>query len=373
MHLLLFIKHKCQALDTVLNDILTDHPVYLWMNKERHDISEAIPSHRVAVVRPFTQFLADIGAPVERGFRLAGLPYSALGNVDNYVPSHRFRKFLVNMACSEGIEDLGFRTGEKFGADCADPKMTALLLQAPTLYQGLLKASELVNRTVSHCRMGIRQPPNSGYAYFYYHPSCKADNPAIDQVGWYGVMALLGMVRVYTGPQWQPSEIGLPTDQTPCRYILEHFPYTRMCQSQACFYIALENALLSLPPLPREAAMQAASSGDYLPLQRNFVSSLEQVLLSYVQERDLSIELAAGLCNTSTRTLQRRLGKMGTRYTEVLDRARFHAACRMLDNPAMTMTDIAQQLRYSDASHFIRFFRRIAGVTPVAYREQFMP
>jgi AraC-like DNA-binding protein len=63
---------------------------------------------------------------------------------------------------------------------------------------------------------------------------------------------------------------------------------------------------------------------------------------------------------------------MGTRYTEVLDHARFHAASRMLDNPAMTVTEIAQQLGYSDVAHFIRFFRRIAGVTPAAYREQFM-
>ena len=144
-----------------------------------------------------------------------------------------------------------------------------------------------------------------------------------------------------------------------------------MRQSQACSYIALENALLSLPPLPREAAMQAASSGDYLPLQKNFVSSLEQVLLSYAQERGLSIELAAGLCNTSTRTLQRKLKEMGTRYTEVLDHTRFHAASLMLDNPAMSMTDITQQLGYSDVSHFIRFFRRIAGATPHVYRQQF--
>jgi AraC-like DNA-binding protein len=340
------------------------------MNKEAQDISKPIPLHRVAVVRPFARFLANIGAPVEREFRRAGLPYSALDSVDNYVPSHRFWEFLVKMARSEGIEDLGYRVGEQFGADCADPKMTALLLQAPTLYRGLLKASALINRTVSHCRVGIRQPPNCGYAYFYHRPSCKADNPAIEQIGWFGLETLLGMVRVYTGPQWQPAEIGLMTDHSPCRYIREQFPRARMRLSQAFSYITLENAVLSLPPLHDGDVLPASKLLDYEPLASDFISSLEQVLLAYIQESDLSIELTAELCNTSKRTLQRKLGKMGTRYTEALDHARFRAASHMLGNPGMTVTDVAQRLGYSDVAHFSRAFRRITGVTPKAYREQ---
>ena len=67
------------------------------MNDKVHRNSEPIPLHRVAVVRPFAHFLANIGAPVEREFIHAGLPYCALEHVDNYVPSHRFWAFLVNV------------------------------------------------------------------------------------------------------------------------------------------------------------------------------------------------------------------------------------------------------------------------------------
>ena len=341
------------------------------MKNERQGISKPIPLHRVAVVRPFARFLEDIGAPVERGFRQAGLPYSSLEDVDNYIPSHRFWTFLVNMARSEGIEDFGFRVGEQFGAGSADPKMTALLLQEPTLYRGLLKASGLVNRTVSHCRMGIRQPPNCGYAYFYHQPSCSADNPAIEYIGGYGLTALLDMVRVYTGPQWQPSEFGLMTDQNRCRYIREHFPHTHMRPSRTCSYIALENELLSLPPLPNEATIPVSSSCKYESLKKDFASSLEQALMSYLQEPDLSVGLAAELCNTSKRSLQRQLKAMDTNYAELLDNTRFRVACRMLQSPGVTVTRIAQHLGYSDLAHFIRFFRRIAGVTPLAYRKHF--
>jgi hypothetical protein len=231
--------------------------------------TKSIPVHRVAVLSPFVRFLADVGSPLQSGFRQAVLPWYALEDVNNYVPSHCFYKFLIGMARSEGIMDLGFRVGEKFGADAPDPHMTALLKRAPTLYQGLRKASERVNRTVTHCRFGILQPPHCGYAYFYHSPSCNADNPAIEQIGWFGIMTLLGMVRAYTGPQWQPAEIGLMVDHPPNRYIREHFPHTRMRLSKPFSYIAMENAILTLPPLHDEAAIPASSSLESLRINQN--------------------------------------------------------------------------------------------------------
>ena len=334
--------------------------------------TKSIPVHRVALVLPFTQFLANVGAPVERSFRQACLPWQALQDADNYIPSHGYWKFLACSARAEGIPDLGFRVGEKFGAECADPHMTELLRKAPTLYQGLSKASERVNRTITHCKMGILQPPNCDYAYFYHSPSCGADNPAIEQIGWYGLMVLIAMVRVYAGPQWQPTEIGLMMDQMPNQYIREYFPRTRMRLSQPFSYITLENTIFTLPPLQNEAPILASSPLDYKPLPDDFVSSLETVLLSYVQEDDLSIELAASLCNTSKRSLQRKLKEMGTHYNELLCQARFRAASQMLLNPAMTATEVASRLGYSDEANFARAFRRIAGVNPGKYRQQFI-
>jgi hypothetical protein len=60
-----------------------------------HKTPESIPLHRVTIVRSFTQVLEDIGTPVERMFRQIGLPYSALDDKENYLPSHRFLKFLA--------------------------------------------------------------------------------------------------------------------------------------------------------------------------------------------------------------------------------------------------------------------------------------
>ena len=107
---------------------------------------------------------------------------------------------------------------------------------------------------------------------------------------------------------------------------------------------------------------------DYEPLPMDFICSLEQVLGAYMGEVGMDIDSTAKLCNMSKRSLQRKLEKLGTRYSVVLDHARFHVAARLLQDPDTKVTDIAHRLNYSDMSHFSRSFHRISGVSPCEYR-----
>jgi len=329
---------------------------------------QAIPLHRIAVVLPFTRFLSENGAPIERGFRQAGLPVGALDHVNRYVPTEKFWSFAGGMARREGIEDLGFRVGQRFGADCADPNMRSILSQSPTLYHAIVKTSELVKKTISRSRIGLIQRPHSDSAHFFHQPSFGAEHPSIDQMDWFGLMALIGIVRLYTGQDWQPSQIGLTTRHVPCRSILEQLPDTRILTSQRYAYVNLESTLLSLPLSLHLTAASAPAFGE--SVSTNFAGSLKQVMKTYVQECDLAIDFAAELCNTSTRSLQRKLSNANTRYSEVVDQVRFDVASDMLQDADVTVTDVAHSLGYSDSAHFSRAFRRIAGVNPRAYRQQ---
>ena len=227
------------------------------MNQRIHKGDQSIPVHRVAILQPFSLFLRDIGAPVDRRFQQAGLPYCALENVDNYVPSQRFYSFLINTAQREGIEDLGFHVSHKYGANSVDPNMVQLLRHSTTLYSALLKACPLINQTMTNCRVGLFRSKHDGFSYFYHRPTCTADNQAIDQIGWFGVRILIGMVREFTGPHWHPTEIGVMGNRLPTQFIREQDPNTRIRLVQHCSYIALENTLLSLPPLHTTHALPA--------------------------------------------------------------------------------------------------------------------
>ena len=94
------------------------------------------------------------------------------------------------------------------------------------------------------------------------------------------------------------------------------------------------------------------------------------MLHSYIHESDLSLKVTAELCGFSKRSLQRKLQASGTHYSDILENVRFDAACDMLKNTEMNVTDIAQTLGYSDSSHFSRAFRRISGINPLGYRKQ---
>jgi len=70
----------------------------------------------------------------------------------------------------------------------------------------------------------------------------------------------------------------------------------------------------------------------------------------------------------SPRTLQRRLDQAGLTYSELVDRCRLDAAREMLEGSDIWVREIAAKLGYADPSSFSRFFVRLTGMAPRAYR-----
>jgi len=56
---------------------------------------------------------------------------------------------------------------------------------------------------------------------------------------------------------------------------------------------------------------------------------------------------------------------------QYLKRLRIQTACRMLVDTRESIADIALRCGFSDQSHLTREFRRVTGVTPGSYREQY--
>jgi AraC-like DNA-binding protein len=78
-------------------------------------------------------------------------------------------------------------------------------------------------------------------------------------------------------------------------------------------------------------------------------------------------ELARAM-RMSTRTLQRRLEQEGTKFTMVLDRARLQVARRLLEDPAVSLTEVAYRLGFADLATFSRAFKRWTGMPPGQWR-----
>ena len=85
---------------------------------------------------------------------------------------------------------------------------------------------------------------------------------------------------------------------------------------------------------------------------------------------DTSIDSVATALHASARTVQRRLEDEGTRYSEVLDRARATLARKLLRESTLPIAEIAARVGFSDVAPFTRAFRRWTGTPPGAFRRR---
>jgi AraC-like DNA-binding protein len=95
-----------------------------------------------------------------------------------------------------------------------------------------------------------------------------------------------------------------------------------------------------------------------------------QIETLYAHGSTPHIDTVADSLAMSKRTLQREIAGRGTSYAEIIHHSRMRRACEELDNPDKTVTEIAFELGYADASNFTRAFRRETGVSPSAFRRQ---
>jgi AraC-like DNA-binding protein len=95
---------------------------------------------------------------------------------------------------------------------------------------------------------------------------------------------------------------------------------------------------------------------------------IRQILGNDFRQEMPSFEALTGLLNMSARTLRRRLEKEGTSYQRIKDNARRDLAIAMLSRDGLTVSEVAEQVGFSDPSAFHRSFKKWTGQSPGSYR-----
>jgi AraC-like DNA-binding protein len=81
-----------------------------------------------------------------------------------------------------------------------------------------------------------------------------------------------------------------------------------------------------------------------------------------------NLESVAGQLHMSARTLKRKLQQHGLSFQKLLDGARKCDSMRLLEDPVLSVEQVAQRVGYSDPANFTRAFRKWTGASPSAYR-----
>lgn len=95
---------------------------------------------------------------------------------------------------------------------------------------------------------------------------------------------------------------------------------------------------------------------------------IREILGDDFQQEMPSFEELTGLLNMSARTLRRRLEKEGMSYQRIKDNARRDVAISMLSRDGLTVSEVAEQVGFSDPSAFHRSFKKWTGQSPGSYR-----
>ena len=217
-----------------------------------------------------------------------------------------------------------------------------------------------VDGVTAHVRYALRLPP---------HDPARQHALAI-------LTMLLRLVRDgLRDPAWAPDEVTLP-----------HPPPAQASDELAFFGAPIrygaEVASLGFPAEVLRRAMATADPGLFPilvrhadeclaklpPLEDDTLGEVRRLVASMLGNTTITIEDVAARMTTSVRTVQRQLQEHGQSFKHLVDDVRATMAQRHVADPAVTMTEAAFLLGYSDLSSFSRAFRRWTGQSAQAYR-----
>jgi AraC-like DNA-binding protein len=83
-----------------------------------------------------------------------------------------------------------------------------------------------------------------------------------------------------------------------------------------------------------------------------------------------ALSAVARALGQSPRSLRRHLASEGTSFQRLVEQIRSELAAQHLQDPRLTVSEIAFLVGFSELSPFLRAFRRWTGLTPGEYRHR---
>jgi AraC-like DNA-binding protein len=331
---------------------------------------------RAEYVVLYIDLLRRLGTPVDRELRRARLPTLIEEMPDAWVSMDLTFRFIANCAHSEGIDDIGFEAGWDVSIEAFGDIMASTLQAAPTPKSRLEVFSRLLSLEDTGVRCELHPEGDMARICMPQYTPHGADSRIAE---WLNLKAVIEVIRSWMGPDWLPPVIGLASRLPVSNSIRDRLPGIQILTGQSTPFIGVPSRVLSMPNVDDCRATvknRMTGTGGYTSIvatePANLEGRLSAALAPYLASGHPPIGLAAEIAGTSVRSLQRRLDRMQTSYTELVERLRFEQAVLLLRDSDLKILEIAIALGYGDASNFARALRRICGSSPRELRRQLL-
>lgn len=324
-----------------------------------------LPLTRCQFVVPFTQILDTLGGPTESLLERHTLPVNPGGCIDDYVPIRNVLRFAEAARRTQGISDFGFVVARGASLCYLSKRIRTLLANSPTLFSALKILC--VNAHFETTNLGMSLAFHGNSVRLRSRLNGLTGLPHLEHSQWLQNVLPVHVVREFIGQNWAPATMAFEARYAPGAEVQEHWSRTRFLSGQECSWIDIPLGYLALPPIS-PSKYDGWSGDDHAGVSGKLADTLTLMLPSYLGGKIPTVMDIAEMANTSARNLQRMLAGTGLSYRGILNTVRLQRATNLLKRPEIKIIDIALFLGYTDAAHFTRAFRKMAGLSPLQFR-----
>lgn len=332
--------------------------------------ASATPVIRVGGAAALLPLLERQGCDASALVSEAGLSISVFDDPDNVVPFAALCRLTKLAADRTGLADIGLRA-------CVETSLASLgtlgylVANSETVAHGLAALEAFL---YVHDQGAMPVVAREGATAFLGYEALTPNLPGADQITFGALAIATNLLRHLCGRDFRLMEVTIRYAAPPDTSLFRSFfdaPVRFDAERNA---IAFDLRWLSTPVpnadpylrrvLADRIQVEMARSGETAD------DRIRRVLRSLVAGGRFSVDEAAAAFGINRRTLARRLSDQGTSFRQLLDDARHAEAQRLLGASAVTITEIAARLGYSDPTTFTRAFRRWAGTSPREWRNR---
>ena len=320
---------------------------------------------------PLPRLLGEMGGStaLRKVFHETGLPLDIIENRATHLPMRDMIALFSRATRHLGDVDFGLHVGAHMSAFDFGAWMR-YVVAAQNLDAMLARASKALSYHQTGAELTAEKSgPLARWSYSIKSPFACNPQPFIDHI----LQPMIDLVRLYAGPRWRPRAIEVAYLDSSKRTSLQNIFEVPIHFTQRSTALLIERELLSFPRLEQNATSEPVTFGDLRRMARstpprNTAEKARSIVELRIRTGASKIESVAAELDTSVRTLQRELSRDGMSFRDVVLRARFGQAVRLIVETCRPFEEIAREVGYSDPANFTRAFQRASGMSPSAYR-----
>jgi AraC-like DNA-binding protein len=325
---------------------------------------------RASAWEGLADLITDLGGDAGAIFGAAQVDVSALNDAERYLPLRAFLDTQAIAAERLGRQDFGLVAGQRQSMSVLGA-LSIAIINSPTARQGIEIAARYMH--VHNPAFAMTLAPMPKTTRDFLSSAIELRNNARREQNDERILSSIHKSLGQLGSgKYKPHEVWFM-----------HEPISPLATYRAVFGvtpqfgkptmgIAIERTILD-SWRPGYSSQMLDIAEMYLRMQspprnKDFTARVASMARSLLNGRECTPEQAAKALGIHARTLQRRLKEEGSSFEKIKDDARREWAESLLVQPAVTLSQIAQMLDYSDSSAFSRSCRRWFGEAPRTYR-----